>query len=251
MRLIVKSLLACSLLLTALTAAAARQRVLVMAELGGQHGPFIEAGLQWLQQKSQEMDFELVEVNNCNTLAADVINRFDLIVQLNYPPYVWSEAASRDFEQAIDQGRVSWVGFHHASLLGEFDGYPMWQWFSDFLGGIRFQNYIAPKADGLLTVEDARHPVMAGVSPKFIVRDDEWYTYDRNPRPNVHVLASVDESTYTPASDVCMGDHPVVWTNPAKPARNVYFQIGHSASLFDNPEFVRMFANALRWALMR
>ena len=34
----------------------------------------------------------------------------------------------------------------------------------------------------------------------------EWYTYDKSPRPNVRVLASVDEATYTPASDIKMGD---------------------------------------------
>ena len=27
----------------------------------------------------------------------------------------------------------------------------------------------------------------------FVVPDDEWYTYDKSPRPNVHVLANVDE----------------------------------------------------------
>ena len=127
----------------------------------------------------------------------------------------------------------------------------MWPWFSDFLGGIRFQNYIAEKADGEVTVEDPGHPVMAGVNPKFIIREDEWYTYDRNPRPNVHVLASVDENTYQPASKVRMGDHPVIWINPRKKARNVYFQIGHSASLFENRDFVRMFTNALLWGLNR
>lgn len=41
-------------------------------------------------------------------------------------------------------------------------------------------------------------------------------TYDKSPRPNVHVLANVDESSYTPASDIKMGDHPVVWVNESK-----------------------------------
>ena len=251
MQLIIRLLFTAFMLLTVSAAASARQRVLVLAELGGQHGAFTEAGLRWLRQKGREMDFDVTEVNDCHRIAADSVFAYDLIVQLNYPPYAWSDASARDFERAVDEGRVAWVGFHHASLLGEFDGYQMWQWFSDFLGGIRFQNYIAEKADALMTVEDRQHPVMAGVSPKFIVREDEWYTYDRSPRPNVHVLASVDESTYTPMSRIRMGDHPVVWTNPRKAARNVYFQIGHSASLFDNAEFVRMFTNALCWGLRR
>jgi type 1 glutamine amidotransferase len=46
-----------------------------------------------------------------------------------------------------------------------------------------------------------------------------------------------------------MGDHPVVWTNPEKPTRNVYFQFGHSKSLFDNSSFVKLLENSIHWAL--
>ena len=81
--------------------------------------------------------------------------------------------------------------------------------------------------------------------------DDEWYTYDKSPRPNVHVLANVDESSYTPASDIKMGDHPVVWVNKSKKARNVYFQIGHSSKLYETEGFTILFRNAINWALER
>ena len=228
-----------------------KQKVVVLAELGGQHEAFTLKGLEWLHEKATQMDFDLIEVNDCSLLGTNTISHSDMIIQLNYPPYTWSDIAATEFEQCIDEGTVSWIGFHHASLLGEFDGYGMWQWFSDFLGGIRFQNYIAEKADGEVIVEDAGHPVMNGVNPRFIIRDDEWYTYNRSPRQNAHVLASVDEQSYSPASSVKMGDHPVIWTNLEKPSRNVYFQIGHSASLFDNPDFIRMFENAICWGLHR
>ena len=227
------------------------QRVLVIAELGGQHAEFTQKGLRWLHQQAEIQHFNVREINDCRELKAGEIADYDLVVQLNYPPYVWSDASVEDFEKAVDNGNVAWIGFHHASLLGEFDGYGMWQWFSDFLGGIRFQNYIAETADGEVAVEDPGHPVMSGVHPKFIIREDEWYTYDKSPRSQVHVLASVNENSYQPASQVKMGDHPVIWTNPKKAARNVYFQIGHSGSLFDNPDFVRMFSNAILWGLNR
>ena len=60
----------------------------------------------------------------------------------------------------------------------------MWQWFSDFMGGVRFKNYIAPLADGTLIVEDEQHPVMKGVPASFVVPDDEWYIYDKSPVPD-------------------------------------------------------------------
>ena len=92
---------------------------------------------------------------------------------------------------------------------------------------------------------------MKGLDAHFILPDDEWYTYDRSPRPNVKVLANVDESSYTPASDIKMGDHPVVWSNEKITARNVYFQMGHSPKLFDSPNFTTMFRNAIKWTLKK
>ena len=117
------------------------------------------------------------------------------------------------------------------------------------MGGITFKNYIAPTADGKVTVEDTTHPVMAGLPADFVLPKDEWYTYDHSPRANVQVLASVDEDTYTPASDVRMGDHPVVWINPAKKARNVYIQPGHHPELIDTPAFTQLLANAIEWTI--
>ncbi len=67
---------------------------------------------------------------------------------------------------------------------------------------------------------------MKDVPASFVVPDDEWYTYDKSPRPNVHVLANVDESSYTPASDIKMGDHPVVWVNESKEGTQCLFPDG-------------------------
>jgi hypothetical protein len=82
----------------------------------------------------------------------------------------------------------------------------------------------------------------------FPIENDEWYTYDRSPRPDVQVLASVDENSYEPARTVKMGDHPVIWTNPHYKARNVYFQFGHNGALLQNTYFTQVFLNAIHWA---
>ena len=46
----------------------------------------------------------------------------------------WHATAKAAFEDYITQGKGGWIGFHHASLLGDFDGYPMDPWFSELLG---------------------------------------------------------------------------------------------------------------------
>jgi type 1 glutamine amidotransferase len=116
------------------------------------------------------------------------------------------------------------------------------------MGGIRWKDYIARFADATVRVEDHDHPLLTGIPDSFTIQKEEWYTYDKSPRPRVHVLAHVDESTYRPDTAIKMGDHPVIWTNEHVRARNVYIFMGHSPQLFDNPVYTRLFANAISWA---
>ncbi|MFD2522608.1 ThuA domain-containing protein [Emticicia soli] len=223
-------------------------RVLAIAESGGHHIQYSTRAKIWLNQLASDSSFAIDYIHNTDTLSEAMLNKYQLFIQLDYPPYGWKEKASQAFIKYIEQGKGGWIGFHHATLLGEFDGFPIWQWFSDFMGGIRYTNYIATFVAASVNVEDKQHPIMKGVPPVFKVNKEEWYTYNKSPRPNVKVLASVDENTYTPDTKIKMGDHPVVWTNEKMKARNVYIFMGHSPELFDNAAYTTLFRNAIFWA---
>ena len=242
-------LIAAIILSLSVLTSCAKTEVLVLTERGGQHGSFTDAGLAWLEKTGNEMGFQITEINSTSRITKEYLDRFDLIVQLDFPPYTWTDEAAKAFIEYIEKGKGGWIGFHHATLLGEFDGYPMWDWFSDFMGGIVYQNYNATLTDGEVYVEDASHPVMKGVEPRFLLQDEEWYIYDKSPRGNVKVLASADESTYYPPTEIKMGDHPVVWINENVKARNVYFQFGHGEILYKDNNFLNMFRNAIEWTL--
>ena len=244
-----KILFLLSLVLVLGSCAPKATRVLVLYEGAGHHKDFSDVVLLWLRSVAQEEKLALTEITNTQCINEEYLEGFDVVVQLDYAPYGWPKEAAEAFEHYIDEGRGGWVGYHHASLLGEFDGFPMWSWFSDLLGGIRYENYILEKTDGTVNVEDASHPVMAGIPASFLVRDDEFYTYDKNPRenPDIHVLATVDEDSYTLDTPVKMGDHPVIWTNTAKKGRNVYFQFGHSPLLGVDDNFRALLLNAIHW----
>lgn len=229
-------------------AQAPRFRVLVLAENGGHHVAFSEAAKVWLNKLAADSSFAIDYIQNPNSIDSNSLQQYQLIVQLDYPPYGWPAAAEAAFIDYIEKGKGGWVGLHHASLLGEFDGFPLWQWFYRFMGSIRFTNYIADFASATVNLEDSTHPALKGVPRSFTIAQDEWYTYDASPRPNVQVLASVDEASYQPKSGITMGDHPVVWTNPHYPARNIYIFMGHSPNLFQNTAWVTLFRNALFWA---
>jgi type 1 glutamine amidotransferase len=223
-------------------------KVLAIAEKGGLHQPFVDAAREWLGREAQDCGFAVDYIEDTAGIDDAYLSRYRLFIQLNYPPYRWTPTAAEAFRRYIEGGRGGWIGFHHATLLGEFDGYPMWPWFSSFMGGIRFLSYIPDFATGKVKVEAPAHPVMKGVGGSFTIENEEWYTYDKSPRPNVRVLASVDENSYSPARSIRMGDHPVVWTNERMKARNVYIFMGHHAELFRNRAFTGIFHNAIVWA---
>jgi type 1 glutamine amidotransferase len=227
-------------------------RVIALAEAHSIHRPFVDAAQVWLQKQAAENNFTVDYIENTDKIDDAFLANYQLFIQLDYPPYAWKPNAVAAFTKYIEEGRGGWIGFHHATLLGEFDGYPMWPWFSQFMGGIRFKDYIPKFATANVVVEDQANPVFKNVPPSFTVENEEWYTYDKSPRPNVLVLAHVDESTYSPDTKTKMGgDHPVIWTNEHMKARNVYIFMGHHPELFQNSAFTTIFHNSILWAAHR
>ncbi|GAB3502876.1 ThuA domain-containing protein [Emticicia fontis] len=247
--------LTCFLILFCLIAQAqSKFKILAIAEKGGHHIQYSTRAKVWLNQLAADSSFSIDYIQNTDvidSLGEAYLNQYQLFIQLDYPPYGWKEKASQTFIKYIEQGKGGWIGFHHATLLGEFDGFPMWNWFSDFMGSIRYKNYIATFVAGTVNVEDKQHPIMKGVPIPFKINKEEWYIYNKSPRPNVHVIASVDENSYTPDTQIKMGDHPVIWTNEKIKARNVYIFMGHSPELFDNEAYTTLFKNAIFWAAGR
>ena len=225
-----------------------RFKIVVLAEAGGIHRPFVDAAKVWLDKQAAGYNFSVDYIQDTAKIDDAFLSRYQVFIQLNYPPYGWAPTAMAAFTKYIEEGRGGWIGFHHATLLGEFDGYPMWPWFSQFMGGIRFTDYIPKFATATVLVEDPSHPVMKDVGKSFVVDQEEWYTYDKSPRPNVHVLARVDEASYSPDTRTKMGDHPVVWTTEHYKARNLYIFMGHHPELFQNPAFTTIFRNSILWA---
>jgi uncharacterized protein len=227
---------------------AAGFKILAIAEHGGIHQPFVDAAKLWLQKEAAVDNFTIDYIEDTRPIDAAYLAHYQLFIQLNYPPYNWTATAATAFTNAIEQGSIGWIGFHHATLLGEFDGFHMWPWFSRFMGDIRFTQYISTFATGTVNVEDPSHPAVKNLPQSFTISNEEWYTWSKSPRPNVHVLASVDESTYTPDSTIKMGDHPVVWSNEHVKARNIYIFMGHHPELFQNIAFTTLFNNSILWA---
>ncbi|MBS1502314.1 MAG: ThuA domain-containing protein, partial [Bacteroidetes bacterium] len=154
-----------------------RFHVIALYENGGHHVEYSKAARIWLDKLAADSNFSIDYIQNTDQINEEFLHKYQLFIQLDYPPYGWKPAAVDAFQKYIDDGKGGWIGFHHASLLGEFDGYLMWEWFHQFMGGIRWTNYIAKFVQGQVHVEDKKHPVMKDVPASFIIKKEEFYTY--------------------------------------------------------------------------
>ena len=59
-------------------------------------------------------------------------------------------------------------------------------------------------------------------------RFDEWYNFQTNPRGDVHVLASLDETSYAPGAGAMGADHPIAWCQDYDGGRSWYTGGGHT-----------------------
>jgi type 1 glutamine amidotransferase len=97
-------------------------------------------------------------------------------------------------------------------------------------------------------VEDRTSAATKGL-PAAWTRTDEWYEFDRNPRPAVHVLATVDETTYSGGT---MGaDHPIAWCHRYDGGRSVYTAMGHTRESFSERRYLAHLLGAIEMAAGR
>ena len=140
-------------------------RVIALAEPGQTiHQPFADAAVQWLRDTAGREGFTVDYIRTTDPIDEAYLAAHDLFIQVNYPPYRWTPVAEAAFKKAMEQGTIGWIGFHHASLLGKFDGFEMSPFFHQFMGRIVFKSYIRDFATGVVHVEDAAHPVFNGLA---------------------------------------------------------------------------------------
>lgn len=220
-------------------------RVLVVASSDRDHAPMVARAESFLLRIAAENHFALDFTRDPNRIDDATLAQYQAFVQLHLAPFDMSAKQQQALQRFIEAGR-GWVGVHAAGLPGrQFinPATPYWQWFEDLMGGIVYSPHPAFQK-GSVVVEDCRHPVTRNLPESFEI-SDEWYEFDKSPRPNVHVLATADESTYKPNKP--MGDHPIIWTNE-RYRRAVYIGIGHAAALCDDPTFAILVRDAIVWA---
>lgn len=226
----------------------AMPRVLVVASSDPDHAPMIAKAEPFLASLAAKNHFSLDFTKDAGRISEAGLAGCQVFIQLHLAPFDMSASQQKALQKFIEDGH-GYIAVHAAGLTGRqfvSPQTPYWQWFEDWMGGIVYSPHPAIQT-GSVVLEDRRHPVTRNLPASFQVRD-EWYEFDKSPRPHVRVLACADESSYKPNKP--MGDHPIIWTNE-KYRRALYIGIGHDPTACSDPNFAILMRDAILWAASR
>ncbi|MGV9214005.1 ThuA domain-containing protein [Micromonospora sp. RB23] len=207
-------------------ASAAPFTVLVFSKTAGFRHGSITPGITAIQQLGAANGFTVEATEDAGQFTDANLARFAAVIWLSTTGDVLNAAQQASFERYITAGG-GYVGVHSASDT-EYD----WPWYGGLVGAY-FASHPAEQT-ATVKVADQVHPSTRGL-PQRWSRFDELYNYRTNPRGAVHVLATLDESTYTGGS---MGyDHPISWCQNYSGGRAWYTGLGHTDASYADAAF--------------
>ncbi|MDT7847811.1 ThuA domain-containing protein [Streptomyces justiciae] len=214
------------------------KRVLVFSKTAGFRHDSIPEGIAAVRQLGEINGFTVDATEDAGAFTSGNLRRYDAVVFLSTTGDVLDAAQQTAFEGYIRHGG-GYVGIHAAADT-EYD----WAFYGG-LAGAYFQSHPAIQP-ATVTVEDRAHPATAGLARTWN-RTDEWYNYRSNPREKAHVLASLDESSYT--GGTMNGDHPIAWCQNYQGGRAFYTGGGHTKESYADPLFRQHLAGGIRYAI--
>ncbi|MDG4783115.1 ThuA domain-containing protein [Micromonospora sp. WMMD961] len=231
------AVIACTTPATPASAADAPYDVLVFSKTAGFRHDAIPVGIQTIRDLGAANNFTVTATEDANAFTTSNLSQYEAVVFLNTTGDVLNASQQTAFESYIGSGR-GYVGVHAAADT-EYD----WPFYGNLVGAWFASHPAIQQAN--IKVEDRGHAATAHL-PQTWTRTDEWYNYRTNPRSTAHVLASLDESSYSGGG---MGaDHPLSWCKSYNGGRSFYTGAGHTQASYAEPAFRNHLLGGIRYA---
>ena len=166
---------------------------------------------------------------------------YDVIILYNMTQEI-STKRRRNFARLLRRQGVGLVALHH--MLGAYQEWPQYRkitgakYFLKETDGNRASTY-KHDIDMNVHIEDASHPIMRGMSDFQI--HDEGYKYCGFEDDN-HVLFTTNHQD---------SDQTIGWVRNVGKARVCGIMLGHDHYAYENPNFRKLVARAIRWTASR
>ena len=212
-------------------------KVLVFSKTAGFRHDSIPTGIDRIKQLGSANNFKVDATEDASQFRDATLKGYDVVIFLSTTGNVLNNNQQAAFERYIEGGG-GYVGIHAAADT-EYD----WGFYGNLVGAY-FKSHPAIQ-EATVKVTDKVHPSTKHLPDRW-ERTDEWYDYRANPRGDVHVLATLDETTYENAT---MGaDHPIAWCQTYEGARSFYTGGGHTRESYGEPAFQKHLLGGIQWA---
>jgi len=223
-------------LMAAVSLSAQQYSVLVFSKTTGFRHSSIPNGIAAIQQLGAKNGFSVTATEDSSLFTAANLAKYKVVVFLSTTGDILDADQKAAFESYIHKGG-GFAGVHAAT-----DTEYKWPFYGKLVGAYFLSH---PKIQtATVDVTDRTHPSTAAL-PATLTRTDEWYNFRVNPRGQVHVLAVVDEKSYTGGT---MGDHPVAWCHEFEGGRAWYTAMGHTEESYAEPLFLDHLLGGIRSA---
>jgi cytochrome c len=224
---------------SALSAAPERPRILVFTKTTGFRHSSIPVAIRAVRELGQRNGLVVDATEDGSAFTASNLARYKAVVFLMTTGDVLNGPQQAAFERFIRAGG-GFAGVHSAA-----DTEYGWAWYGRLLG-TRFRNH--PQIQrGVVGVPNRRHPSTVGL-PRRWTRTDEWYNFTRSPRRAVRVLATLDETSYSPGDGAMGADHPIAWAHAFQGGRAWFTGGGHTEESYAEPLFRKHLIGGIRYA---
>lgn len=201
---------------------------------------------------AREHGYPYFVTENGAVMNAAQLAKFKLVVWNNNSGDILTDEQREAFKTWLEAGGSSF-GIHGAG--GDPASFPAprtaspWKWYIDEVIGAQFTEH-SPIMLADVHIEDTKSRITAKL-PAVWHRSDEWYSFSSNPRSRAgfHILAAVDEKSYTPGRTAMGGDHPLMWWHCVGKGRALYSALGHGGMMYSEPAMIDLLGNALAWGL--
>lgn len=168
--------------------------------------------------------------------------QYDAIVafQINGDPWTADEKGAMERWMAAGGGIAA---VHNAlDMRGNYT------WWDNMVGSLmpgHAPTGTDPGPQGVVRLEDYAHPSTKHFTEDRWTRNDEWYNFSNNVRGTAHVLATMDETTYSGGNQGY--DHPISWCKPYEGGKFWATAMGHFPSHYDEPKFMAHLVGGVKY----
>ena len=214
-----------------------KRKILVFYKTAAYKHASIPAGIAGITKLAEENRIQADTSSNAELFTKENLKKYKAVVFLSTSGDMLNDTQQHAFEDYIRNGG-GYMGIHGASA-GEYE----WPWYGKLVGAVfnghpvqQFANFKVINRTSRAT----RH------LPEIWNIKEELYNF-KNISENIHVLITVDESSYKGGTN---GDyHPMAWYQDFEGGRSFYTALGHADEKYSEPLFLKHILEGIRYAM--